>query len=125
MNVRMWYYYLHTNGDLIGKNPVVVDSDSSYFDSPFVRKVWKIDVNNRGDAWGMILDALAIGCSIERAKELSVRWNLTYEDSIEMLKRTQPADVTDRMRKGMDVFITEILKMDVDEYWTKIEETFK
>jgi len=57
-----WYYYLYVNGNLIGKNPVVVDSDSSYFDSPFVKRVWVIETEDRGDAWKLCLEALAVGC---------------------------------------------------------------
>ena len=39
-NVTPWYYYLHTNGSIIGKNPAVVNK--GYFDSPFVTKVWYV-----------------------------------------------------------------------------------
>ena len=42
---------------------------------------------DRLDAWRLILEALSMGCSIPRAKELSEKWGLTFEDSIEMLKR--------------------------------------
>ncbi len=42
------YYYLHTNGDIIYKNPIVADSDAlsgpyEYFDSDFVQEYWAID----------------------------------------------------------------------------------
>lgn len=43
--MRNWYYYLHVNGQLIGKNPIVVESDPEYFNSKFVRKHWKIDMD--------------------------------------------------------------------------------
>lgn len=46
-----WFYYLHTNGNLIGRNPIVVDSDPEYFNSDFVRKVWEINTENRLDAF--------------------------------------------------------------------------
>ena len=39
---KRWYYYLHRNGDVIGKNPITVDSDPHYFDSDFVVKYWLI-----------------------------------------------------------------------------------
>ncbi len=42
--MRNWYYYLHVNGQLIGKNPIVVESDPEYFNSKFVVKYWKIDM---------------------------------------------------------------------------------
>lgn len=36
------YYYLHTNGSLIKKPAIVVESAgvNDYFNSPFVRKYW-------------------------------------------------------------------------------------
>jgi len=39
-----FYVYLHTNGELITKNPWVVDSmgASEYFDSSFVVKYWLV-----------------------------------------------------------------------------------
>ena len=38
-----YYVYLHINGTLIERNARVVDSDPEYFDSPMVRKWWKIE----------------------------------------------------------------------------------
>jgi len=37
-----FYIYLHTNGSLIQKVKFVVDSDPSYFDSPFVVNHWLV-----------------------------------------------------------------------------------
>jgi len=120
--MKIWYYYLHTNGDLIGKNPTVVDSDTSYFNSPFVKRVWKIDLTDRKDAWKLVLEALGLGCRVDRANELAHKWNLTYEDSLEMLQHVSPEEITEDMRQGMDKFITKILMMDIDDYWAKIKE---
>ena len=112
-----WYYYLHTNGDLIGKNPVVVDSDASYFDSDFVKRTWKIDTEDRESCWTLLLEALALGARIGRIKELAEKWNCDKADSIEMLKKTKPNDL---MRKGMTIFVQEILDEDIGEYWKEI-----
>lgn len=109
-----WYYYLHTNGDLIGKNPVVVDSDASYFDSQFVKKVWKIDTENRDTLWTLMLEALALGARINRIKEIAEKQGCDKADSIEMLKRMKPDGL---MREGMTKFIKEILGLDVEKYW--------
>ena len=113
-----WYYYLHQNGLLIGKNPVVVETDPQYFDSPFVIKYWKLDLKDRSNAWILLLEALALGAKVEQAKELAEHWKLTYEDSIEMLKRVEP---TELMKKGMPIMIEEIFGMSTEEYW----ENFK
>ena len=113
------YYYLHINGDLISKPPIVVDTDPQYFDSPFVKKVWKIDLTDRADAWQFILEALALGCNVERAKGLAMKWGLVYKDSLELLKRSKP---TELMKKGLPIFIKAILNMKEEEYWAKIKE---
>lgn len=49
MSENRWYYYLHKNGDIIGKNPVAVEYNGAadYFDSPFVIDYWCIDTKNR------------------------------------------------------------------------------
>ncbi len=40
--MKRTYFYLHTNGELIEKPAIVVESEGvqSYFSSPFVRKYW-------------------------------------------------------------------------------------
>ena len=112
-----WYYYLHTNGDLIGKNPIVVDGDASYFDSDFVKKVWKIDTDERDTLWTMLLEALALGARVDRIKECAEKNKCDKADSIEMLKRMKPNDL---MRTGMTIFVQEILNEDIGEYWKEI-----
>jgi len=112
-----WYYYLHTNGDLIGKNPVVVTSD--YFDSSFIKKFWRIDTKNREDAWTLVLEALALGANIKRIRELSNKWKLTFNDSINLLQYSKP---TSLMKEGLEIFIIKILNMSIDDYWDKVEK---
>lgn len=102
-----WYYYLHTNGDLIGKNPIVVDGDAGYFDGPFVQKVWMIDFENRDTLWTMMLEALAKGARIERVKEIAEKQGCDKADSIKMLQRMKPNEL--------------MIGMNVDEYWKEIE----
>lgn len=43
------YYYLHTNGELIFKVAYVVDNlgATDYFDSPFVRRYWRISTEEQ------------------------------------------------------------------------------
>lgn len=121
-----WYYYLHTNGELIGKNPVVVESGGGtpmeYFDSNFVRKVWEIDTMVRSTCWTLILEALALGAGIKGIKELIEKWTMDKGDSIEMLKRMKLAEMKpdELMKKGMTRFIKEVLGLDVEKYWAEI-----
>ncbi|MHA1303738.1 MAG: hypothetical protein ACTSPI_08555, partial [Candidatus Heimdallarchaeaceae archaeon] len=91
-----------------------------YFDSDFVKKYWCIDLNDRLDAWNMLLEALCLGARIKRVKDLSKQWGMTFEDSMEYLKRnTQPNNY---QKEGMEIFITEVLDMEIDEYWGKVVE---
>lgn len=55
--MREFYFYLHANGQLIVKNVRAVEADPKYFDSPFVRKVWKIDLDDREQAEKMLAEA--------------------------------------------------------------------
>jgi len=119
---NLWYYYLHQDGSLIGKNPAVVEHDDQYFNSPFVKKVWMIDLTKREDAWTLVLEALALGASLDRAKELAEKWKLTYEDSFEMLSRVKP---TGEMKEGMKIMIEKIFKVDIDQYWESVLEKQK
>lgn len=112
-----WYYYLHTNGDLIGKNPIVIDGDASYFDGPFVQKVWEIDTEERDTLWTLILEALAKGARVERVREIAEKNKCDKADSIKMLTRMKPNEL---MRGGMTIFIKEILSEDVEEYWKEV-----
>ena len=111
---KPWYYYLHTNGDLISKNPAVVDADPAYFYSPFVRRTWRVDLTDRGSCWRLVLEALAAGARIGRVKELAAKWGLDQRDSVEFLTSAMP---TKEMQGGFEIFVKEILGLDVDAYW--------
>lgn len=115
-----WYYYLHTNGDLIGKSPVAVDSIGAgeYFDSDFVKKWWYIDTTERGDAWRLVLEAVALGADMGRIRPLAVKWNLTKDDLKEFIVRNPKP--TDLQKDGMDKFIREILGAEPDAFWDQL-----
>ena len=81
------YYYLHTNGDLIYKNAFVVESDPTYFDSPFVKETWGFIKTLRECAWTIAIEGLALGANEKRIKELQDKWGLTNEDASHYAKR--------------------------------------
>jgi len=112
-----WIYYLHQNGDLIGKNPIVEARDASYFDSPFVKKVWWIETNKRETLWTMMLEALAMGARVGRVREIAEKNDCDKADSINMLTKIKPNDL---MRKGMTIFVQDILNEDIGKYWKEI-----
>ncbi len=81
MNEHGWYY-LHTNGDLIWKRfrPEVEAGG-------FVRKVWKLDTSDRGNAWLIIIEAMALGARKSRTEALIAKWGLTDDDALEFVKQ--------------------------------------
>lgn len=75
------YYYLHTNGDLIHKNDYEGIS-ADFRESPFVRAFWMIDIHNREDAWGLVVEAAALEANKDRVKELAEKWMCTDQDAL-------------------------------------------
>jgi len=116
-NAGEWYYYLHTNGDLISKNPIVLNTDPKYFESPFVKKVWKLNMNDRGSLWSFALEALANGAKAERVHQLAILWGLTIEDSLEMIRHVKP---NKEQTLGLNIFIEKIFCMELGDYWEMI-----
>jgi len=115
-----WYYYLHTNGDLICKNATYM-SDSD-FKSDFVVKHWLVDVNQRGDGWRMILEALVLGARIDRVKELADTWKMTEEDAAEyMFRNPNPPEIE---KQGLRLFFEKILNSDIEKFFDSLEERF-
>ena len=80
--VNIGFYYLHTNGELIFKK---FEPES---DSPFVQKVWAVDPMDRGNAWIICIEALAMGANRSRVMELAEKWSLTDEDAQEFTGRS-------------------------------------
>jgi hypothetical protein len=107
------FYYLHTNGDLIYKR---FEPES---DSPFVRKVWALDVTDRAQAWTIALEALVMGADINRVKELADKWGLTLNDSFEFMAREASTPI---LKKGLVLFAEKILGMSEDEYWIALKQ---
>jgi len=110
------FYYLHTNGDMIFKR---FEPEA---ESPFVKKVWPLDLKNRMDAWKIALEGLFLGANIERIEDLAKKWGLTFEDSIEMLKRVKTLDPEEV--GGLKLFVQKILKMGEEEFWEKAKQGF-
>ena len=72
------YYYLHSEtGDLIFKR-AGFPPDSS---SAFVKKVWLVNPSDRGNAWVIAVEALALGANKNRVNELAKKWGLTDADA--------------------------------------------
>jgi hypothetical protein len=76
MTVIGWYY-LHENGDLIFKyeKPEVEAGG-------FVKHVWDVDPEDRGGAYTILLEAIALGAKLERVEELAKKWGMTDDDCL-------------------------------------------
>ncbi len=83
MTIEGGFYYLHTNGDLIWKRFRPEDN------SDFVKKIWAVDPTDRGSAWTIAIEALALGANKNRIDELAHKWGLTDKDAQEFAKRAK------------------------------------
>ena len=111
-------YYLHVNGDIVSKNPEeAVEDDVKYFESSFVKKVWKVNLENREDAWVLIIEALALGAQVERVRELSKKWKLTSDDLLIFFSRHKPSAL---QIEGVHLFIEQILEVKPDAFFDKV-----
>lgn len=113
-----WYYYLHINGDLLGKNPVAYNNDD-FAENPFVKEFWLVDTENRADAWILVIEALALGARTERIKELANKWGLTAKDLKEFIFRCP--EPTKLQKNGMDKFIKIILNEEPNIFWDNLK----
>ena len=107
------YYYLHTNGNLIHKPASVVDSDPEYFNSTFVKKFWGLDDENRGDAWTIVLEALALDASIIRVGELVTKWHCDLKDAQKAIVNLTPSPL---LKKGLDAYLKAFHNMTFEEF---------
>lgn len=109
-----YVYYLHENGNLIYKPIESVEPDS-----PFVKKIWNVEVTDRSTAWLIILESLALGANVDRVKELIKKWNCTMKDFVCNYMRYVDMP-TDLEIKGLDVFLEQIHHVDSDEWFDDI-----
>lgn len=114
------FYYLHTDGNVIYKPARVLDGDATYFDSPFVRKVWTVDTADRLNGWRIALEALAMGASSDRVRQLSEHWGCNRDDLAEYLAREhQAGGVNDLRRDGLRKLVA-LWGMEFDEVLDEI-----
>ncbi len=85
MAIEGWYY-LHTNGDLIYKRETG-ETAADIRESDFARARWPCDPSDRELAWTTLVEALALGASLSRVKELAAKWGCTDDDAEEYASR--------------------------------------
>ncbi len=114
-NENIWYYYLYANGDLISKNPANIAASKSY--DPNIKKIWKLNLKDRATLWKCALEAVAKGAKLKRIYQLAILWELTIEDSLEMIRHLQP---NVEQTAGLNIFIVKIFHMELEDYWEMI-----
>lgn len=77
------WYYLHENKELIYKNDPEAIMDIR--DSDLCHTAWAWD-GQRPTAWGILVEALALGARKERITEMAAKWNCTDEDAAHYAK---------------------------------------
>jgi len=115
MKEKGWYY-LHVNGQIFYKRY------KPEADSPFVKRVWVFDSEDRGTLWKIILESLYLGADPDRVYELSAKWGFDFKDSLKMISRVIP---TEDMTRGLQLFIERVLKMTTNDYWNKAGKEWK
>jgi len=79
--MKKWIYYLHENGSLIGKNPIVVEYDPSYFDSPFVKYVFlDIDIDDQTSIAEFLRKAHEKGANKSDIIKIAKEYNIYYNE---------------------------------------------
>jgi len=80
-------YYLHENGDLIHKGEIDGSIAADIRESPFARGLWFLDIDNREDAWNILVEALAGGAKAGRIQELAELWGCNDSDALNYAQR--------------------------------------
>lgn len=75
-----WFYYLHTNGELIAKRFRPEPSD-------FVRRVWVVKLDERESAYVMLVEAACLGANMSRVLDLAKQWGMDGADGLIFCER--------------------------------------
>lgn len=78
MSEILGYYYLHTNKELIYKNNP--DSIIDIRESDFCTAAWPF-MNDREQAWTILIEAASLGADPIRIKDLSDKWGVSDNDA--------------------------------------------
>jgi len=75
-----WFFYLHTNGDLIAKHfrPDLGD---------FVRKIWTFQPDERESGYIILIEAAVLGARMPRVLELAKHWGMDGADGLIFCER--------------------------------------
>jgi hypothetical protein len=75
------FYYLNVNDKLIYKRDFP-GMAADIRESDLAIMLWPIDLEDRENAWQILVEALACGANLERVMELAVKWHCSDEDAL-------------------------------------------
>ena len=76
--LKFEYYTLESSGNLVSHPPT---SDIKTFDSnDFIKHWWKVDLDNKADAYNLLIAAFGYGAKPEVIDLLAAKWGFTNED---------------------------------------------
>ena len=79
-----WYYYLHTNGELIAKVAHVVEPNvAEYFEGGFVVKYWLVE--DRFSLMRMLVQAKKLGARESSITSIEKNQNVVHADYIRFM----------------------------------------
>lgn len=78
MKIEGWFY-LHTNNELIYKPDPGAIADIR--ESDFAIMAWAMNSKDRGNAWGILVEALSLGAKKDRVLELAHKWGCNDKDA--------------------------------------------
>ncbi len=76
----IFYYYLHTNGELILKVLPPEPGD-------FVRRIWTVNLQERESAYIMLVEAACLGAGMSRILDLAKKWGMDGDDGLTFCER--------------------------------------
>lgn len=79
MSKVLGWYYLHINKDLIFKSGSEAVLDMR--ESDFCHTCWPVIVEDREGAWSILVEALSLGATTKRIKELAEKWHCDDDDA--------------------------------------------
>ena len=74
------FYYLHVDGSLIFKHNLP-GTAADIRESDFAVMLWPLEVEDRENAWQILIEALACGAKPERIQDLAAKWHCDDSDA--------------------------------------------
>lgn len=111
------YAILHADGGIL------ITSHDPYgmTGGAFSRQIWTLRPTDRATAWKCLLEALALGCDLDRAKQLAEQWGCTPRDLVEYMLRTRLP--SRQLQDGVQRYLADIAGVAPEEWFIWLAST--